>query len=549
MVTRTSNVRIVEARYIEQRIPRYKGNPLIEALPPMPTDEALIKQLLRLPDFDVEQREWPTEDRLQMVGGLSTFLLPLERHIRLARALDTLVRGGYVGRAPSTPEYARIYQALYEAQQQGVAFLEMVETPDKSQLSSSLIGMSGVGKTTALRRIFRRYPSTIYHPEHHVYQVPFLHIEAPHDGLSVKGLAGSILRKLDLLVPDSDFYDTYVNTRGRSSGEMLLINLAAHAMHTYCVGALIVDEIQNLSNRGTSKSTLMSALVSATNQLGVPIIFVGTTKALDVLGLNYRQGRRSVGHGFQTWNAFATSRDLEDPDEWEDFVSVLWQYQWIANPVQLTQHLSDALYFCCQGVPDLAIKIFACAQWRAMLEETEIFSVHTFNAIMKDELAIVEPMLNAIRTGNTKLLRQYDDIPHLKFDTLLDNALGQYQGVMQPGANIRPGDPEFGPAVADVLIAAGIDESRAETLAKRVEADDKVVGIVAGAKAALTIAQPKPARRGKSTAKEEEKAEIELAPDDLRNAFRLSKADGLSVLEHLTTMGAACRLEEVLGLV
>lgn len=285
-----NKVYIVEAIYNEQRIPRYRGNPLIEALPPMPSEETLSRQLLSLPDFSSEQLAWPPEDRLQMIGGLSAFLLPLERHIRLARALDTLIRNGYVGRAPSTPEDATIYQEMYEAQMKGVAFLEMVQTPDESQLSSSLIGMSGVGKTTALRRNFRRYPHVIYHPKYHIYQVPFLHIEAPHDGMSVKALAGAILRKLDLLVPDSDFYDTYVSTKGRWSGEMLLINLAAHAMHTYKVGMLVVDEIQNLSNRGTSKETLMSALVSAANQLGVPILFVGTNKALSVLGLNFRQG-------------------------------------------------------------------------------------------------------------------------------------------------------------------------------------------------------------------------------------------------------------------
>lgn len=547
---KTDNVYMVEARYIDQRIPRYRGNALIEALPPMPSDEVLIKQLLSLPDFSSEQQAWPAEDRLQMIGGLSTFLLPLERHLRLARALDTLIRSGYVGRAPDTPENAMIYQELYEAQMKGVAFLEMTQLPDESQLSSSLIGMSGVGKTTALRRNFRRYPQVIYHPRHHIYQVPFLHIEAPHDGMSVKALAGAILRKLDLLVPDSDFYDTYVNTKGRSSGEMLLINLAAHAMHTYKVGILVVDEIQNLSNKGTSKDTLMSALVSAANQLGVPIVFVGTNKALSVLGLNFRQARRSVGHGFQGWAPFKTSRNLKEPADWEDFIMALWMYQWISHPVELTQRLSDSLYHYCQGVPDLAIKFFACAQWRAILDETETFSVVTFQAIADDELAVVKPMIEAMRIGDIKKLREYDDIPNIRLDELGDDAMARYQGPQQPGADLRPGDPEFGHAVANVLMSAGFNEERADALAKKVENEGKVVGIAAAAKAALGLAQPRRAKKGdKASTKATDDAQIELAPDDYRQAIIRSKADGVPVLDHLVSMGAACRLEQVLGLV
>lgn len=51
------------------------------------------------------------------------------------------------------------------------------------------------------------------------------------------------------------------------------MNHAARVMHSHCVGVLIVDEIQNLSHKGTSKATLMSAFVTASNQLGVPYLF------------------------------------------------------------------------------------------------------------------------------------------------------------------------------------------------------------------------------------------------------------------------------------
>lgn len=195
-----SNVYVVKARYTPQRIPQYRGNPLIEALPPTASNEELVDMLFDLPEFEPSQRDWLTEERLQMVSQLSSFLQPMERHIRLARAFDTLIRSGYVGRAPSTPEHVAIFQALYEALKAGRAFKELLQDIDEKQLSSSLVGMSGTGKTTAIRRIMRGYPRVIHHETHHIYQVTYLHIEAPHDGMSLKGLAGSIFRTIDRLV-------------------------------------------------------------------------------------------------------------------------------------------------------------------------------------------------------------------------------------------------------------------------------------------------------------------------------------------------------------
>jgi hypothetical protein len=539
----------VEARYTPQRIPQYRGNPLIEALPPIASDEELVDLLFDLPEFDAEQRGWLTEERMHMVSQLSSFLQPLERHIRLARALDTMIRSGYVGRAPSTVEHVAVFQDLYEAQKTKRAFKLELSTADNKQLSSSLIGMSGLGKTTAIRRILRRYPQVIYHPAHHIDQIPWLHIEAPHDGMSMKGLAASLFRKIDQLVPDAGYYDMYMSVRS-ASGEVLM-NHAALTMHKHFVGVLVVDEIQNLANKGTSKETLMSALVTASNQLGVPIVFVGTNKAHDVLGLNYRQGRRSVGHGFPAWPLFSSSGAISDENtwgEWEQFLTSLWTYQWIRKPVPLTQPMADTMTSCSQKNPDIAIKLFACAQWRAMLDDSETFSVHTIVSILEHELSIMRPMIDAMRTNDTAMLRTYDDIPLVTFGTLLDDLVGMYQGETQPGANLRPGDKEFENAVTDVLRTVGIDEQRAEKVVEQVVAEGKAVGIVAGAKAALDLAQARRPRTAKGKAEAVNVVGIELAPDDYRNALERSKADSKPVLEHLVAMGAACRLEQVLGL-
>lgn len=62
------------------------------------------------------------------------------------------------------------------------------------------------------------------------------------------------------------------------------------------------------------------------HELGVPILFVGTNKAVEVLGLGFRQGRRSVGGGFPDRGHLSASHDLKEPLEWEDFITTLWAF-------------------------------------------------------------------------------------------------------------------------------------------------------------------------------------------------------------------------------
>ena len=131
----------VEARYTEQRIPRYRGNPLIEALPPLLDDEALAQELTQFPEFEPAQRDWQTHERLLLVAGLGNFMLPMPRHIQLARSLETMMLEGYVGRLPRTAAHVRTLQMLYDRQKAGAAFSTTPHS-QRTALSSALIGMS-----------------------------------------------------------------------------------------------------------------------------------------------------------------------------------------------------------------------------------------------------------------------------------------------------------------------------------------------------------------------------------------------------------------------
>ncbi|GIZ53918.1 AAA family ATPase [Noviherbaspirillum aridicola] len=530
---------VIDAQYSEQRIPRYKGNPLIEALPPSLDDYELADALTQKPQFEAEQRHWPIHERMQLVSGLSSFMLPLARHIELARTLDTLMRDGYVGREPRTLQHTLTLQKIYENQKAGRSFDSRLASTTP-QLSTSLIGISGVGKSTTVERVLSMMPQVLYHAELGVWQIPYLHIETPHDGVSVKGLAHSILRKIDSLIPDANYYELYA-LRGKPSVETLM-NHVARVMHIHCVGLLVVDEIQNLENARKDKQALMTLLVSASNELRVPIMFIGTNKARHILGLDFRQARRSAGKGCAYWDRLGRGIP-EEPDEWDDFVRFLWPFQWTNNPVELTPHLSDVLYHYSQGIIDIAIKIFAACQWRAMLDGSETITAQLIDSVAKKELSMVMPMIAALRMNDLKALEAYDDIAPLGFDVMLRNAENQFLGKRLRAASTRPGDANFAPSVTAALTGLGIEQSRAEGVVADVESDGQAKNALEGVTLALKRFQAPTKVRIKQL---EIRPETVYEPGDLRNALNLAKAEQTTVLEQLRRMGAVCDVGKVL---
>ncbi|MDN0075418.1 ATP-binding protein [Crenobacter sp. SG2303] len=524
------------ASYIEQRIPQYQGNPLIEALPPSLDDEGLLEELFIMPEFAPEQRNWHIHERVQMVAQLANFMVPLPRHLQLAHCLDALMRQGYIGRIPRSAASHRVFAKLHEQ------YLQKASFPAKSgitaQLSSSLIGLSGMGKTTTIKRLLSRIPEVIHHPDYGIYQIPYLHIETPYDGASVKGLAHSIFRKVDLLLPEAAYTKEY--GKGGRTGAETLMNHAARILHMHCVGLLVVDEIQNLENSPKSRQALMTLLVSASNELGVPILFIGTNKARHILSLDFRQARRSIGQGLNYWDRLQKG-DEAHPNEWEDFVSILWRFQWVRHPVAESTFLTDLLYQYSQGIVDIAIKLFAACQVRAMHDDSETITGQLITDVAQRELAMVAPMINAVRRDDVNALQAYDDIAPLNLEYLLMKIEHSYAGRKTRGSAIRPDNELFVPTVAASLEAVGFESEVATTMAENVVLA-KPANALDGVKKALAGATSGP--KAKKLKSKKSQPSVTYPPGDYRNALQTTGNE--TVFQRLGSLGLLPDLDRVL---
>lgn len=540
-----SNHSIVTAQYTQARIPQFKGNPLIEALPPSMSDDDLLSALTLMPDHQPEQRNWPTADRLMMLESLANFMIPLRNHIELSRALDSMMRSGYVGRAPRTPGHAAIFQTIYKNQAAGKSFSQTA-TSRTPQISTALIGLSGMGKTTTVNRWCAHLPNVIYHPDHNLYQIPYLHVEMPSDGSSIKGLAHGILQKIDELIPGAGYYDQYAQ-KGRTGAETLMRSVA-RVMNMHLVGLLICDEVQNISNANKGAQTLMTELVSACNTLKVPILFIGTNKAAKVLSVDFRQARRATGHGIAPWDRLHQSTAAE-PSEWDDFISVLWQFQWVKNPVALNPLFSRYMYDCSQGVIDLAIKLFSSAQARAMLDGTEMLTPELLLNVFDDEFKLMHPMVKALQSDNLEVLVEYDDIAPLNLQQHLDNAKRKLTMMKSPLFSVKANDKTFTPRLAAGLTAMGFDPESSIEVAEAIAEKDTCINLAQGVKkavAALTMPTPIKRTRQAKAVQELPVDRFDARTGDYRRAIAHAQARGVLVLEQLKDFGMAPLLEDII---
>ena len=399
------------ADYSDQKLREYNANPMIQALPPIFSDEEFVDRVTRMPNFSEEERYFEPQFRFHCVERLSRYFFPLNKTFELQRIISVLLMQGYLARNPIKPQYARRANQIYEAVKtgSGKTIENYVDVPTSAS-GFTLIGPSGMGKSTNLKNILDLYSQVIAHPEHNVYQLIWIKVDCPHAG-SLKGLCIDVFKEIDCLL-GTNYFKKFGSTR---NSEDYMLAQVAQLAHTHHLGMLVIDEMQNLVNARRTKDDLLNFLVKMDNIIGVPVIRVGTNEAYPILQGNFRNARRGTGEGGVLWDRMKQENEVEW-SEWEFFVGEdgMWEYQWTKNYTPFTEEISQALYFETQGIIDLVVKLFKMVQWRAIAEGgDEIITVDLIHEVAEEGLYLVKPMLDAIRSGDTQWMNKYKDIAPL----------------------------------------------------------------------------------------------------------------------------------------
>jgi hypothetical protein len=405
----------VMAVYADPGVERYRGNPLIEALPPIMDLQALKVKLTGKVKFNSQDCFGKGHLRAHQISALlDDFFQPLSIHKQLEEKISVMVRGGYVGRNIADGSLNKKMQEGYQRIMSGVTSDFRFAQTNSTAKSLSLIGCSGSGKSSTINRILATYPQVIYHKDYNAIQLPYLRIECPSDG-SLKSLCLNFFREVDRTL-HTGYEEKYA--RKRHSTEVLL-SLMGQVATQRAVGVLVIDEIQRLTlKRSISKEAMLEFFVALVNVIGVPVVMVGTPKARPIFEMELQAGRRSAGFGSLFWEPMKPGpirinpkTDEPKKTEWQAFTDKLWQYQWLTNRDEiLNDEIRDCWFDLSQGVLDIVVKLFVLAQMRAISTGLERITIKLLRTVYQQELKPVHPMLDALRRGDPELIVKYSDL-------------------------------------------------------------------------------------------------------------------------------------------
>ncbi|MHA6578653.1 ATP-binding protein [Pseudomonas yamanorum] len=402
------------AKYHESPVLEFQGNPLIEALPPILSESDAASLISYFPPVVDEERQHDKSVRLHCIDRLRSVVQPLPIHLELESAFSSLLRSGYVGRNPMSTDTVRHLHSL-SAPGGSNGFRSTATT-------FSLVGLSGIGKSTALESILRLYPQTIVHQRYDgrsfvQTQISWLKLDCPFDG-SLSGLCRAFFRAVDQAIGQ----DRYANSYRARNGLPDLIQRMEQVASTYFVGALLIDEIQHLrSARTGGKDNMLNFFVNLINSIGIPVVFIGTNSMISLFSDVLRNARRGCGLGVTEFQRF----EKGDP-VWRMLVESLWEYQWCREISPLKDELFDVLYDLTQGVTDFLVKLLILGQRFAIQSGEERLTSSTFKRVSDTKMQILKPALSALRSRDPRQLSRFEDL--LPIDD-------QLQGMMTLNAN------------------------------------------------------------------------------------------------------------------
>ncbi|KQL52182.1 transcriptional antiterminator [Heyndrickxia shackletonii] len=411
-----------KATYREQALSEYSNNPFIEALPCIFDEDNVLERFMVTPRITQQEKQSETNIRYHVLKRVKNFIQPLPIHFEVERRLSTLIRRGYLARNPLEKtffERIRVLHQLREDEEEAHKYIDERLNYIRSTADSlSIIGISGIGKTTAIERLLLMYPQVIKHETYkgqpfNRTQIVWLKIDCPYDG-SLSTLCKSFFKAIDDLL-GTRYLEKY-GYLNRITSTMLLHMTSLASM--YGIGMLVIDEIQHLLHSKNDQEEMLNFFVTLSNTVGIPTVLIGTSKAQQLFKGNFRQARRAASDGAIIWDRMA-----EDSEEWDFFLETLWELQCLKTRSELTEDVKKTFYEECQGITSVAVNLFILAQERALFDESneeERITPRVLKKTAKEDMKIIQPMLNAIRKNDLKAMYKYEDIM-INLDDLMIN--------------------------------------------------------------------------------------------------------------------------------
>ena len=411
------------AVYSDAGLEIYAGNPLIEALPRIQSGDEARVSLRRKPRLLPEDRAKPPHIRLHLVEELKRVFIPMAVHETIERTISTLLRDSYVARNPlPDAKYwhtARLQAPLIDAADDNDADLE------SAGRGFMILGGSGNGKTTCVRRVLRRYPQHVIHTSYkgeacHLHQIVWLRLEAP-ENCSLQELISTFFEEVDKVV-GTNYYQSHGGS-GKLPPRVTIPRIPA-IIAAHAIGIIVFDELQNLKpNRSGGHLMILNFLMKLINVTQVPVVTIGTFQAAKVLCEEFRLLRRITAGGGLIWDRMSYGAT------WKTFVTQMWRHQCLQSKTAYSDRFAAILYWWTQGIADYAVSTFQEVQRMAIASGgDEAITEALLIAAAEKQTRSVRAVMTALRDGNPKLCAIMNDVFMVDMDRFISTFSTYSQG-------------------------------------------------------------------------------------------------------------------------
>lgn len=177
---------------------------LLNQLSSMKTGTELLSEMTVLPPYDPKIRLQSATIRLMALSDLYNIYIPSSMSVEIYSKLYLALLRSFHKKESISAQIQRNENHKRICQRESNSILGGAD-------SFTVIGSSGIGKSTAINRAIDLITAQGLIENSHTKIIPCLVVQTPHD-CSVKGLLLEILRKVDAFL-DSDYYQKALKNR------------------------------------------------------------------------------------------------------------------------------------------------------------------------------------------------------------------------------------------------------------------------------------------------------------------------------------------------
>ncbi|WP_322048266.1 ATP-binding protein [Paraburkholderia sp. J67] len=421
----------------------YAENPLILALPTFVNLEGTLRALAE--HFAVACPEgcgaWPKEHRLMSIGRIDRLLIILPIHISLLEWMHVALRNHY-GPINPTIDIHRHMQDAYNRIQSGKPGV-IADLVEGHAACRALVGMSGTGKSTAVRLALSLFPPVIRHTEFRgipcrFRQLVWIYVTCPANG-SVKSFLKSILRWVDEHL-DTHYLDE-MQVRDSSDDYGIKVDVV---LRRHFAGVLVIDEFQNLL-RAAASTELLDTVVNLLNSRCCCMMVLGTPETEAIIKTRLRLARRVSSDGYEVM------APLSDDKVYKGFADKVLALNFLKKPITDPERVKAALLDHSAGLPALIKLLARLVQYMAIETKREQFTPELLEKVQQELLEPLTGVVKALRAQDSKALSHYVDILHGEAAQVHRRAMSRPNEKENKGIDDEVRSQTFASAVASLL--------------------------------------------------------------------------------------------------